>query len=267
MIDFSGKVVFITGGTSGIGEATVRKFHALNAEVVFTGRSTEAGECIARELGERATFHRADVLDLDGMEAVLTEVGRTHGRVDVLFNNAGGPTRGGVTSITREDFDYAMNLLLRSMLFTTRHVVEGMKRNRWGRIINNSSVAAHRADLGGYAYSIAKAAVSHASVLAGRELGRYGITANSVSPGAIATPVFYGGSEVARQTDPEKETRRRARLEKNLARATPLHSTGYPEDVANAVVFLASEMGRFVNCHDLVVDGGMISAGCTDYAD
>jgi NAD(P)-dependent dehydrogenase (short-subunit alcohol dehydrogenase family) len=107
-------------------------------------------------------------------------------------------------------------------------------------------------------YSAAKAAVAHLTRLAGVELGPHGIRVNAISPGAIATPIFWGGSARANTLSDEENERKMAKLESNLARATPLPRSGHAEDIAHAALFLASDEGSFVNCHDLVVDGGRV---------
>ena len=132
-------------------------------------------------------------------------------------------------------------------------------RTNIGSIINNASIAAHRTHQGGYLYSAAKAAVAHLTRLAGEQLGPSGIRVNAISPGAIATPIFWGGSQKASQLSDEDNARKLAKLEANLAQATPLPRSGEPEDIAYAAVFLASDEGSFVNAHDLVVDGGRIA--------
>ena len=104
-----------------------------------------------------------------------------------------------------------------------------------------------------------QAAVSHVTRLAGVELGPHGVRVNAISPGAIATPIFWGGSARARTLSNEENLRKQAKLEASLARATPLPRAGFPPDIASAALFLASDEGSFVNCHDLVVDGGRIS--------
>jgi NAD(P)-dependent dehydrogenase (short-subunit alcohol dehydrogenase family) len=130
---------------------------------------------------------------------------------------------------------------------------------RGGSIINNSSIAAHRLGQGGMLYSTAKAAVSHLTRIAGVKLGPAGIRVNSISPGAIATPIFWGGSTRAETLSKEDNARKLAKLEANLARATPLPRAGEPDDIAHAAVFLASDDGSFINAHDLIVDGGRIA--------
>ncbi len=260
-LDLQDRVALVSGGTSGIGAATVHKLCEHGARVVFTGRSVEAGRAIETEIGEEARFFRADVSNLDDVKRSTEFCHQAYGRFDILFNNAGGPALGSIEDITVEQFQYAIDLLLRSVIFSMKFAVPYMKENQWGRIVNNSSVAALRSDLGGYIYSIAKAAVSHATRLAARELGASGITVNTISPGAIATPVFYGGSAVARSAEPEHEANRSKKLKRNLATATPVQRTGMPADVASAVLYLVSEDAGFVNGHDLVIDGGMTVAG------
>ena len=247
----------ITGGTSGIGAATVRRFVQEGARVVFCGRSAEAGEALARELGPACRFLRADVTQEAEIKATIDATVDQFGRLDCLFNNAGAPTPGSLEGVTPEEFRYAMDLLVGSVVFGIKHAAPIMKAQRKGAVINNSSVAALRAGLGGYLYSAAKAAVTQITRVAAAELGPYGVTVNAVSPGAIATPIFYGGSAAARTLDPAHEQGKMRKLVGNLSRATTLPRSGFPEDIANAVVYLASDEGSFVNGHDLVVDGGM----------
>ncbi|HZU76640.1 MAG TPA: SDR family oxidoreductase, partial [Dehalococcoidia bacterium] len=180
----AGKVAVITGGTSGIGEATVRLFVQEGAKVVFSGRSEDSGRAIERELGEAAAFVRADVTREDEIKATIDRALERFGRLDCLFNNAGGNASGTLETVTPEQFHYAMDLLLGSVIFGIKHATPVMKAQGGGSIINNSSVAALRHNLGGYLYSAAKAAVTQVSRIAGVELAPYGIRVNSISPGA-----------------------------------------------------------------------------------
>lgn len=252
-----GKVALISGGTSGIGRVTVERFVEEGACVVLNGRSEEDGRAIASNLGERARYLRADVTREEDIAGSIEFARSTFGRLDILFNNAGASTGGTIETVTQEQFRYAMDLLVGSVVFGIKHAAPIMREQQYGRIINNSSVAATRGHMGGYLYSGAKAAVTQITRIAGMELGRHGITVNAVSPGAIATPIFYGGSMAARRLDPAHNEGKMRKLQGNLARSNPLHRSGYPVDIANAVLYLASDEGAFVNCHDLVVDGGM----------
>ena len=253
------QVAVITGGTSGIGEATAELFVREGAAVVIAGRAERKGTEIVRRLGASASFQRADVTIPSDIEALIAFAVARHGRIDCLFNNAGAPSRGDVETVTEEDFDRCFKLLVGSVVFGIKYAAPIMKRQGSGCIINNSSVAAHRLNQGGTLYTAAKAAVSHYTRVAGMALGPYGVRVNSISPGAIATPIFWGGSERERTLDPTENARKMDKLKANLAIATPLPRAGLPEDVARAALFLASAEGSFVNCHDLVVDGGRIA--------
>lgn len=255
----SGKVAVITGATSGIGLETARLFAREDARVAVSGRSEDKGAALAAELGDRAFFQRADVTSEADIAALIDAAADRFGRVDCLFNNAGGPTPGGFETITPDELDYGMRLLVGSGLFGIKHASRVMKPAGGGSIINNSSIAAHRRAQGNVVYSAAKAAVSHITRLAGAELGPSGIRVNAISPGAIATPIFWGGSAAARQLDDADNERKQAKLERNLARATPTPRSGQSADIAYAALFLASDEGSFINAHDLVVDGGRIA--------
>ena len=253
-----GKVAVITGGTSGIGEATAKIFVAEGAKVVIAGRSAEQGEKIAGRLGPDAAFKRTDVTVESDIKDLMDFAVDRFGTIDCLFNNAGGHSRGSLETVTSEDFDYSMKLLLGSVVFGIKYVTPIMKEKKAGCIINNSSIAALRNNQGFYLYSAAKAAVTHLTKVAGNELGPSGIRVNSISPGAVATPIFWGGSEVARTMEDEVNEKKLAKLKANLGKATALGVSGLPEDIAKAALYLASDDGRFVTCVDLVVDGGRI---------
>jgi NAD(P)-dependent dehydrogenase (short-subunit alcohol dehydrogenase family) len=260
-----GKVALITGGTSGIGEATVELFIAEGARVMIAGRNAEKGRDMVAALGPAAAFVSADVTQEAAIRDAIAATTDQFGRLDCLFSNAGGPTRGDPMTVTEEDFAYAMNLLLGSVVFGIRHAAPIMKAQGRGSIINNSSVAALRGHMGGYLYSIAKAGVKRATEMAGMELGQHGVTVNCISPGAIATPIFFGGSKAAAGLERSHAQAKLDKLTRNLAKATPLQRSGLPRDIAAAALFLASDEGAYINCHDLVVDGGMIAGGRTTF--
>ncbi|WP_328189064.1 SDR family NAD(P)-dependent oxidoreductase [Marinobacter sp. OP 3.4] len=255
----AGKVAVITGGTSGIGEATARRFVEEGATVIIAGRSVDKGEKLATDLGSNAVFRKADVMNEADIAALVDSAVEQYGRLDCLFNNAGAGDRTTLDSVTEEEFGHIMRLLTGSVVFGIKHAARVMRKQGSGCIINNSSIAGHRLGQGGYLYSGAKAAVSHLTRLAGVELGADGIRVNAISPGAVATPIFWGGSERANTLSDLENEAKMAKLEKNLAKATPLPRAGLAVDIANAAVFLASDEGSFINSHDLVVDGGRIS--------
>lgn len=250
-----GKVAVITGGTSGIGESTAEVFVREGARVVITGRSEEKGSAIAARLGANCVYVCADVMREADIQAGIDAAVRSFGGLDILFNNAGGPTQGGITSITGEQIDYGVHLLLSSVIFGVKHAVPHMESRGGGAIINCSSIAGIRYNQGNILYSVLKAAVTHYTRLASVELGPKNIRINAISPGAIATPIFWGGSARANTLAADDNARKLEKLKASLARATALPRAGLAEDIANAALFLAGAEGSYVSGHDLVVDG------------
>ena len=251
-----GKVAVVTGATSGIGRRTAELFVEEGARVVFTGRRRAEGETLAKKLGGNGRFIVADATLEDDWRRVIGETADAYGRLDALFNNAGGPApTGSIASIPVEGFDAAMALLVRSVMLGMKHAAPIMMRQRSGSIVNNGSIAAHRA---GYSssmvYAAAKAAVNHLSRCAAMELGEHGVRVNSVSPGAIATGI------VAKALGMEAGNADKAadKLGAAFAKAQPIPRTGVPDDIAQCVAWLASDRSTFVNGIDIVVDGGMI---------
>jgi NAD(P)-dependent dehydrogenase (short-subunit alcohol dehydrogenase family) len=254
-----GKVALITGGTSGIGAATAQLFVNEGAKVVITGRSVEKGQALAAELGSNASYREADITQEDAIRESIEHTAQAHGQLDILFNNAGGPVGAPLEKLTQDHIDYGVRLLLASAMLGTKYAVEPMKASGGGCIINNSSIAGLRYRQGDLLYSALKAALTHYTKMVGIELGEHNIRVNSISPGAIATPIFWGGSERANTLSDEENQRKMNKLEQSLARSVPLQKTGVAHDIAEAALYLASDAGRFVTCHDLVVDGGRTS--------
>ena len=226
------KVAVITGGTSGIGEATAELFISEGAQVVICGRSQEKGAALAAKLGDRARFIQADVLEEGDIKKTIDFAVSEFGGLDILFNNAGGPTRGTPTEVDEVAISYAMRLLFSSAVLGIKHAVPHLEARGGGAIINNSSVAAIRDNQGDLLYSAAKAALTHYTRLAGVRLGPSGIRVNCISPGAIATPIFWGGSARANSLSDEENAKKMEKLQRNLANATPMKTTGLANDIA-----------------------------------
>ena len=251
-----GKVAIITGATSGIGERTAALFVAEGARVVFTGRRQSEGEAIAKQLGVSARYVKADATKEADWQRVISQTLDDNGRIDVLFNNAGGPApTGSIEDVSVEGFDAAMALLVRSVMLGMKHVAPIMKRQRAGSIVNNGSVAAY---LAGYSssmvYSAAKAAVVHLTRCVAMELGEHGVRVNSVSPGAIATGIL---AKALGMSDPSQADATAEKMQAIFATAQPIPRSGVPDDIAHCVCWLASDRSTFVNGEDVVVDGGM----------
>ena len=250
------KVALITGGTSGIGAETARLFIQEGAKVIVSGRSEEKGEILSEELGENCKYLLSDVTKEEDIENSVTETINQFGKLDILFNNAGGPVGAGIEKVTQKDIDYGVHLLLASVILGTRFAIEPMRKNGGGCIINNSSIAGIRYRQGDPLYAALKAGVTHYTKMSGVELGPDNIRVNSISPGAIATPIFWGGSQRANTLSNEENDKKLEKLKGNLAKAVPLNRSGLSLDIAEAALYLASDAGSFVSCQDIVVDGG-----------
>jgi NAD(P)-dependent dehydrogenase (short-subunit alcohol dehydrogenase family) len=250
------KVCVITGATSGIGKRTAEIFAAEGAKLVIAGRRQPEGRAVAKAIGASCDFVRTDVTVEEQMQALIEFALRKHGRIDCLFNNAGGPAPiGGIEGIPVAGFDQAMAVLVRSVMLGMKHAAPVMLNQRSGSIINNGSVAAHRAGLSSsMVYSAAKAAVVHLTRCVAMQLGESGVRVNSISPGGIATGIF--GKALGLPTDKAEQTAEAVKA--GLAKMQPIPRAGLTDDIALAAVFLASDDSSFVNGHDLVVDGGVI---------
>ncbi|WP_339716460.1 SDR family oxidoreductase [uncultured Sneathiella sp.] len=250
------KVAIVTGGTSGIGLRTVEVFADEGAKVVFSGRREKEGREISDRLGESVSFVRADASVEADMQSLITGTADKYGKLDCLFNNAGGPAP--VGSIETVDFDQAISavtLLFGGVLLGIKHAAPIMKKQGFGSIINNGSIAGH---LAGYStsmvYSSAKAAVLQLTRSAAMELGESNVRVNSISPGAIATGIF--GKALGLKGQEAEDTAKVAG--EVLSHAQPIRRAGLPDDIAKAALFLASDDSTFVNAADILVDGGMI---------
>ena len=250
------KVALITGGTSGIGAETARLFIQEGAKVVISGRSEEKGQMLSEELGENSQYLLSDVTKEEDIENSIKETVNQFGKLDILFNNAGGPVGAGIEKVTQKDIDYGVHLLLASVILGTKYAIEPMRKNGGGCIINNSSIAGIRYRQGDPLYAALKAGVTHYTRMSGVELGPDNIRVNSISPGAIATPIFWGGSQRANTLSSEENDKKLEKLKGNLAKAVPLNRSGLAVDIAEAALYLASDAGSFVSCQDIVVDGG-----------
>ena len=250
------KVCIVTGATSGIGRRTAEVFAAEGAHVVIAGRREAEGRAVEAAIGARCAFVRTDVTEEAQVRALIEFTMARHGRIDCLFNNAGGPAPvGGIETIPVEGFDAAMGTLLRSVMLGMKHVAPIMIAHGRGSIINNGSIAGSRA---GYStsmiYSAAKAAVIHLTRCTAMQLGERNVRVNTISPGGIATGIFGKALGLsAEQAEASAEA-----VKVGLAKMQPIPRAGLVDDIAMAAVFLASDESGFVNGHDLVVDGGVI---------
>ncbi len=256
MAQLDGKVAIITGGTSGIGARTAELFVEEGATVILAGRRNDAGEALAARLGPAASFVQTDVSKDADLEALINGTAERYGRLDVLFSNAGeGIPMTSIADLDMARFDQLFATLLRSVVLGMKLAAPIMMKQRAGSIINTGSVAAYRAGYGSQSYSIAKAAVLHASKVVAAELSEYGVRVNSLSPGAIATGIFGKGAGI----DPAVADRQTDVLTDALATFQPIPRAGLPDDIARGALYLASDASSFISGQDLLIDGGLLS--------
>jgi NAD(P)-dependent dehydrogenase (short-subunit alcohol dehydrogenase family) len=250
-----GKVAVITGATSGIGLRTAEIFVEQGARVVIAGRRVPEGEALAKKLGPSCIFRQTDVTVEEQMRALIALAVEKFGKLDCLFNNAGGPAQtGGIEGLEVDRFDVAMATLVRSVMLGMKHAAPYMRRQGFGSIINNGSIAGRLAGFSSsIVYGAAKAAVIHLTKCVAMELGESNIRVNSISPGAIATGIF--AKALGLSVDAAEQTP--AVMREVYKTAQPIPRAGLPEDIAYAAVFLASDESAFVNGHDLVIDGAI----------
>jgi 3-oxoacyl-[acyl-carrier protein] reductase len=247
---FEGKVAFVTGGSRGIGKGIVELFAAEGAKVAFIDLDEQAlAETTAelREKGVEVYSKVASVTDAEQVESAVKEIVDTLGSVDILVNNAGVIRDNMLFKMTENDWDTVMNVHLKGSFLATKAVQKYMVDQKYGRIINISSTSA-LGNRGQANYSTAKAGLQGFTKTLAIELGKFGITANSIAPGFI-------------ETDMTKETARRIGIPfEELIKASvaniPVARSGKPADIANAVAFFADENSGFVSGQVIYVAGG-----------
>jgi len=251
-----GLVSVITGGASGIGAATVRRFAAEGAKVVIADIQDGPGEELAAELGDAAVYQHTNVAIEGDVSAAIQTAVSTWGRLDVLFNNAGfGGVTGPLEETTSEEYDQTMDVLLKSVFYGIKHASPIMKRQGSGSIISTASVCSFTAGIGNHIYSVAKAGVVMLTKSAAMELAEHGVRVNAVCPGYIATPLA-GGVRLGTDGD-EKTLRRVENSRQRTMDSQPMARTGEPEDIAAYVAFLASADAEWITGTAQLVDGGL----------
>ena len=249
MGEMDGKVAVVTGGASGIGEATVRLFIEEGAKVVIADMQQERGEALASELGNMATFVQVEVRQEEQVKSAIDTAVEDWGRLDCIFNNAGfGGVLGPVEDIPVEEFDMSFDVLVRGVFLGMKHAIPFMKKQGSGSIINTGSIAAVTAGRGPLIYSVCKAAVVQLSKVTAMSLGANSIRVNAICPGYIATPLST--NTVGR---PDEKIEERIQ---GMEYQQPIPRVGRPEDIANMALFLASDRSSFITGQAIVVDGG-----------
>jgi 3-oxoacyl-[acyl-carrier protein] reductase len=242
----SGRVALITGASQGIGRACALKLAASGATVAVAARNQEKLTELVEQIqgsGGKAFAFAVDVTDEEQVKTAFKAVLGQFGKFDILVNNAGITRDQLVMRMKRADWDSVLNTNLTSAYLCIQQVIGSMLKQRWGRIINIASVFGQMGQAGQANYAASKAGLIGLTMAIAREVGSRSITCNAVAPGFIETAMTSGFSDDFRQ---------------NALKAIPLGRVGTPEDVANAVAFLASEEASYITGHVLSVNGGML---------
>ena len=245
-MDFAGKTAVVTGGSRGIGRAVCLELAKGGANVVlcYAGNEAAAAETVSacEALGAKALAVKCDVADGEQVKALMDEAVKAFGRIDILVNNA-GITRDGLLMMMKEaDFDAVISANLRGTFLCMKAVARTMMKQRYGRIVNLSSVVGLRGNAGQVNYAASKAGVIGMTKSLAKELASRGVTVNAVAPGFIDTDMTAAMPEAAKTA--------------TLA-SIPMQRLGAPEDIAKAVAFLASDGAAYITGQVIAVDGGM----------
>ena len=255
-LSFAGKVAIVTGGATGIGYATALQLARLGATVVICSRTVDELEAAAARIeaasGSRCLAVPTDVKDETACVGLVERAIAEFGRIDVLINNAGGTRMGPLERIPTRGWDSIFDLNVKSAYVLTREAGRHMIAQKSGAIVNISSGAGINGVKGGAHYSAAKSALQMFTRVTAAEWGKHGVRANCVAAGAIASERVLEAWKVAN-------------LDMDLfSKSTPLRRTGTPDEMANMIVFLASDAASYVSGQTIAVDGGPSLGGIPD---
>lgn len=259
------KVAIVTGGTSGIGLATVEHFLDHGARVMIADIQDDAGADIVAQLGERVAYTHTNVTREAELEAVVAATVERFGKLDIMMNNAGAQgDPAPIMEISQEGFEKTLSLLTSSVLFGHKYAARQFQaQGTGGAIISTASAAAIQGGWSVAAYTVAKHGVSGIVKQAVSELAPLGIRSNAIAPGIIMTPIMSRGFGIPEENADEFI----AYLADKLGPTQPSGRVGTPADIAKAAVFLASDLSGFVNGVTLPVDGGVTATNLGSFVD
>ena len=243
MFDLAGKGALVTGATGGIGWSVAEALHARGAKVAVSGTRAERLEELKAKLGERIEILPCDLRDRAAVAKLAEDAEKAVGQVDVLVNNAGITHDNLFMRMKDDEWDDVIAVNLTSVFVLTRGILRGMMRRRYGRIVNIASISGVFGNPGQGNYAASKAGLVGMTKSLAREVAARGITANCIAPGFITTPMT------------EALTPKQIEM---IAAAIPVAKFGKPEDIAAAVVFLASEEAGYITGETVHVNGGMV---------
>jgi 3-oxoacyl-[acyl-carrier protein] reductase len=241
-VDFSGKTVIVTGSARGIGRAIAERFSRAGANVVISDLDEAAVTQVASDMPNEAVGIKANVTDAADVDNLIRQAQEKFGQIDVVVNNAGVTRDTLMIRMDEKDWDMVLDINLKGAFLVTKSAAKVMMKQRFGRIVNISSVVGLFGNAGQTNYSASKAGLIGLTKSAAKELGARGVTVNAVAPGFIETEMTGALSEAAREAFLERTVIKRA---------------GSPDDVASAVMFLASDEASYITGHVIAVDGGM----------
>ncbi|WP_040611009.1 3-oxoacyl-[acyl-carrier-protein] reductase [Oceaniovalibus guishaninsula] len=242
MFDLTGKAALVTGASGGIGAQIARTLHGAGAAVVLSGTREGPLDDLARDLGDRAWAVPCDLSDADALAALPGRAADAAGSLDILVNNAGITRDGLMLRMSDDDWQAVLDVNLTAVFRLTRASLRGMMKARWGRIVNISSIVGQTGNPGQANYAAAKAGMVAMSKSLASEVASRGITVNNVAPGFIATAM------TDKLTDRQRD---------DLLAGVPAGRMGTPEEIAAAVLYLASSEAGYVTGATLHVNGGM----------
>ncbi|MGA3119050.1 MAG: glucose 1-dehydrogenase [Syntrophobacteraceae bacterium] len=252
------KVALVTGGSRGIGQGIAFGFAKAGAKVVVTSRKVQDLESTAAEIrafGGEALVLPGHIGKMEEIQKVVGQVMERYGRLDILVNNAGAsPAMGSVLECDERLWDTIMNLNLKGLYFLSQAAAKIMKNQGGGKIINIASIDGFKPELSVSIYSISKAGVRMITKAFAAELAPFNIQVNTIAPGPISTKMMDSHWW---NLSPEEFKKAKAKLEKQL----PMGRIGYPDDIAGAAVYLASEASGYTTGSEIVIDGGVLLMG------
>lgn len=242
VLDLEGKVALVTGASGGIGGAIARTLHLQGAKVIISGTNRQSLEKLAQELSDRVVIKTCNLSDDQEVSELIDQVCDEHERLDILVCNAGITKDNISLRMSIEDFDEVIKINLRSAFILNKAAIKRMLKQRYGRIINISSIVGFTGNAGQANYTAAKAGMVAMTKTFAQEVSSRGITINCVAPGFIASPM----------TDKLNDE-----LKAKLLSSIPVGRLGSGQDIANGVLFLASNEAEYITGQTLHINGGM----------